>query len=195
MTSVPLALAVLLPFGIWLGLLVGNREATYSVRLGEVYYQNFVGRAVGLVTSAAYSNTFDLRARPDWLAAKWVRNHALAGCSAVVWSSLAWDYLLADLRPVVPTPAIYVDEAWLGQAKVLADVEKAHPDVVITAADSLASWPNVEALLRRGYVETYQVAMMTVWVARPALAAAKAALLTDGTEPATARVSVCGGSA
>ncbi len=195
MISLPLALAVLLPFGIWLGLLVGNREATYSVRLGEVYYQNFVGRAVGLVTPTAYSNTFDLRARPNGLAAQWVRNHALSGCSAVVWSSLAWDYLLADLRPVVPTPAIYVDEAWLGEAKVLADVERAHPDVVITSADTLLNWPDVEVLLKTGYVETYHVDMVAVWVARPALDAAKAALLTAGTHPASAKVSVCGGSA
>jgi 4-amino-4-deoxy-L-arabinose transferase-like glycosyltransferase len=195
LTKLPLALAVVLPFGIWVGLLATDPASTYSVRLGEVYYQNFVGRAVGLVTPATYSNTFDLRARPDWLAAKWVRTHGLAGCSAVVWSSLAWDYILADLRPVVPTPAIYVDEAWLGSAKVLSLVQHAHPQVVITDRGSLAAWPDVEVLLRSGYVETYQVSMMAVWVARPALAAAKAARPINGPGTAAGRVSACSDSA
>jgi 4-amino-4-deoxy-L-arabinose transferase-like glycosyltransferase len=194
-TGSPLALAVLLPFGIWLGLLVTNPESTYSVRLGEVYYQNFVGRAVGLVSPAAYSNTFDLRAGPDALVAKWVRQNDLSGCSAVVWSSLAWDYVLADLRPVVPTPAIYVDEAWLGPNKVLDDIERGRPKVVITDSTSISQWPGVKVLLRRGYVETYHVAMMAVWVDRRAFGTAEAGRLVSSSErPLAAVVSSCGDS-
>jgi len=195
LTALPLAFAVLLPFGIWFGLLVTDPESTYSVRLGEVYYQNFVGRAVGLVSPAAYSNTFDLRAGPDALVADWVRQHGLSGCSAVVWSSLAWDYVLADLRPVVPTPAIYVDEAWLGPSKVLGDIERGHPKVVITDTTSITQWPGVKVLLRRGYVETYHVAMMAVWVDRGAFGTAEAGRRIPSSErPSTHLVGSCSSS-
>jgi hypothetical protein len=189
----PLALAVLLPFGIWLGLLVSDPESTYSVRLGEVYYQSFVGRAVGLVSPAAYSNTFDLRAGPDALVASWVHQHGLAGHSAVVWSSLAWDYVLADLRPVVPTPAIYVDEAWLGPRKVLDDIERGHPKVVITDSGSITQWPGVKVLLRRGYVETYHVAMMAVWVDRRAFGSAEVDRLISSSDRPVAALRSSGG--
>jgi hypothetical protein len=188
-----LALAVLLPFGIWLGLLVSDPESTYSVRLGEVYYQSFVGRAVGLVSPAAYSNTFDLRAGPDALVASWVHQHGLAGHSAVVWSSLAWDYVLADLRPVVPTPAIYVDEAWLGPRKVLDDIERGHPKVVITDSGSITQWPGVKVLLRRGYVETYHVAMMAVWVDRRAFGSAEVDRLISSSDRPVAALRSSGG--
>lgn len=195
LTGLPLTLAVMLPLGIWLGLLVTDPGSTYSVRLGEVYYQNFVGRAVGLVSPAAYSNTFDLRAGPDALVARWVRQHDLAGCSAVVWSTLAWDYVLADLRPVVPSPAIYVDEAWLGSSKVIDDIERGHPEVVITDSGSVTEWPGVKMLLRRGYVETYHVEMMAVWVDRPAFGThAAGRLLSNANRPLAALVSSCGDS-
>ena len=162
----PLALAAMIPMALWGGILHAHTKFLYTVPLTAVYYQNFVGHLAGLVTPVAYAGTFDPRAYGESQAALWLRANHLTNRSAVVWSSDSWDYVLANLRPVLPTPAIYVDEAWLGTAVVNARVDRARPQVVVTTADTLFAQPQIHRLLAHGYVRTFATGEVAVWVLR-----------------------------
>ncbi|HVA22304.1 MAG TPA: lysylphosphatidylglycerol synthase transmembrane domain-containing protein [Candidatus Micrarchaeia archaeon] len=166
----PLAAAVMIPLALWGGILHAHTKFLYTVPLAGVYYQNFIGHLAGAVSPVAYADTFDLRAYGEGQAAGWLRANHLTNRSAVVWSSDAWDYVLANLRPVLPTPAIYVDEAWLGSAAVTERVDHAHPTVVVTTADTLSARPQIRRLLAHGYVRTFASGEVAVWVQRAALA-------------------------
>jgi hypothetical protein len=85
-------------------------------------------------------------------------------------------YLLADLKPVVPTPALYVDEMWLGPAGVMARVRAGRPVVVVTTPSSLYTYPEIAPYLKQFYVEVEHPDQSEVWVRRGHLPAGAVAL-------------------
>ncbi len=189
----PLAVAAMIPMGLWGGVLHAHTKFLYTLPLSAVYYQNFVGHLAGAVTPVAYADTFDPRTYGEGAAAAWLRSNHLTARSAVVWSSDAWEYILADLRPVLPTPAIYVDEAWLGSAAVTERVDHARPAVVVTTTETLAAWPQIKQPLAHGYVRTFESGPVTVWVLRSALVASVAVAAPGRPAPPVGVSAVAGG--
>ncbi len=157
--------AALIAVVLWGSVLVtGGSLSGYTVGLTLGYYPNFAGRVVGAVSPETYSNFFDYRVLGEKLAADWIRRHGLAGSSGLAWSSDAWVYLLADLRPVVPTPALYVDEMWLGPQGVMNWVEAKRPIVVVTTPSSTSVYPQIVPYLKQYYLEVYRPGESEVWV-------------------------------
>jgi hypothetical protein len=104
-----------------------------------------------------WSQQLDRRTTADENSAAWIRGHGLAGTTAVIWSSSAWPYLLADLELALPTAPIYNDVVLLGSgSEVVARVEQIQPEVIVTSADALQQWPEIESLLDADYQLTYQ---------------------------------------
>lgn len=159
------AVAALIAVGLWgYVLATGGSLSSYTTGITLGYYQNFAGRALGTVSPVAYSNFFDYRVFGEKQAADWIRQHGLSGQSGLAWSSDAWVYLLANLRPVVPTPALYVDEMWLGPQGVMSLVEANQPVVVVTTPSSLYVYPQIVPYLKRYYTEVDHPGESEVWV-------------------------------
>jgi hypothetical protein len=160
-------LAALMACALWGQLLAtGGGLTTYTTGMTLGYYQNFARHALGQESELDYLNFFDYRAAGEEDAAVWIRQHGLQGQSALAWSSDAWVYLLAGVYPVVPTPALYVDEMWLGPAGVMAWVEAKRPVVVVTTPSSLYVYPQIVPYLKQFYVEVYHPHESEVWVRR-----------------------------
>ncbi len=159
--------AAMIPLTVWGGMLVSHGPlSTYTVRLTSAYYPNFVKYMAGDLSSTAYSNTFNYRATSEAEAVAWLGAHHLSGVRAVVWSSDAWPYLLGELHPVLPTPALYVDELWLGPQGVMRRVRSGAPLVVITTESSLAEYPQIIPYLRQEFVHVYTAGYAGVWIRR-----------------------------
>jgi len=159
--------AGLLAVALWGQILAtGGGLASYTTGITLGYYQNFAARALGRESSITYLNFFDYRVAGERMAAQWVDQHGLGRASALVWSSDAWFYLLAGSRPVLPTPALYVDEMWLGAAGVMDWVEAEQPQVVVTTPSSLSVYPQIQSYLNQYYVEVYHPYESQVWVRR-----------------------------
>lgn len=160
-------LAALISVALWGQILAtGGGLASYTTGITLGYYQNFAARALGKESSITYLNFFDYRVAGEKLAAQWVDQHGLARAPTLVWSSDAWFYLLAGASPVLPTPALYVDEMWLGAAGVMDWVEAQQPQVVVTTPSSLSVYPQIQPYLRQYYVEVYHPYESEVWVRR-----------------------------
>ncbi|MHB1500936.1 MAG: ArnT family glycosyltransferase [Candidatus Dormibacteria bacterium] len=140
--------------------------ASYTTGLTMGYYQNFAAHALGQKSQVSYENYFDYRVAAERQAALWIDEHGLRGQTALLWSSDAWAYLLADVHPAVPTPALYVDEMWLGSAGVMDWVEAKRPVVVVTTPSSLQVYPQIVPYLEQFYVEVYHPYEAQVWVRR-----------------------------
>src|SRR5205814_1659770 len=67
----------------------------------------------------AWSAQLDIRSPADEATAAWIREHRLSQSSAVIWSSSAWLYLLADLPLALPTAPIYNNVVLLGSASAV----------------------------------------------------------------------------
>ncbi len=172
-----IVLAAVVACALWGDLLAtGGGLTSYTTGLTLGYYQNFANRALGRESDLSYLNFFDLRAAGEKAAAAWIDEHGLSGQSGLAWSSDAWVYLLADLKPVVPTPALYVDEMWLGPAGVMARVRAGRPVVVVTTPSSLYTYPEIAPYLKQFYVEVEHPDQSEVWVRRGHLPAGAVAL-------------------
>jgi hypothetical protein len=117
--------------GTWAALFAMNASGLFSGLLTLEYLPLSVGRAVGSVTATQYLAAFGLDTLGESQAVAFIRSHHLEGASAVVWSANAWPYLLANLRPVLPTPAIYMDAFWLGERTLVDRVRRALPELVV----------------------------------------------------------------
>ncbi len=160
-------LAALVACALWGQLLAtGGGLAAYTTGITLGYYQNFAAHVLGHESELSYQDFFDYRAAGEKDAAAWIRQHGLHGQSALAWSSDAWVYLLAGVEPVVPTPALYVDEMWLGPAGVMDWVEAKRPVVVVTTPSSLYVYPQIVPYLKQFYVEVYHPHESQVWVRR-----------------------------
>ncbi len=120
----------------------------------------------------AWGNNFDVRVEGDTDVVDWLTEHGLRGKTAVIWSSDAWVYALADLQIVLPTPPIYNDEVLLGfNGPVEQFVASARPVVIVTAADSLQQYPEISRLLDGiTYVRAFDSYPDTVWLRADAAA-------------------------
>src|SRR5579859_6097412 len=78
------------------------------------YYGGFASAAAQTESLEAWQDSFDVRVAPDAAVAAWLDANGLRQSRAVVWSSDAWLYLLADLDELMPTPPIYNNFALLG---------------------------------------------------------------------------------
>ena len=117
--------------GTWAALFAMNASGLFSGLLTLEYIPLSVGRAVGAVTGPQYLSAFGPETLGESQAVAFIRSHHLEGASAVVWSANAWPYLLGRLRPVLPTPAIYMDNFWLGERALLDRVRSALPELVV----------------------------------------------------------------
>jgi 4-amino-4-deoxy-L-arabinose transferase-like glycosyltransferase len=99
-----------------------------------------------------WSAQLDVRSPADEATAAWIRAHGLAQSTAVIWSSDAWLYLLADLPMDLPTAPIYNDVVLLGSGSaVAARVDALQPHLIVTSEEALSQWPEIGPLLARDY--------------------------------------------
>ena len=125
--------------------------------LTAFYYPAFIERLAGTISQKAYALTYDPRAWAEYEVANWLKDHELTHVEALVWSSDSWVYLLADLKPVVPSPAIYVDTTQIStQQAVLDSLAGRLPKVVITTAEAVSNYPDILQLLGKSYTKVFQ---------------------------------------
>ncbi|HUZ86761.1 MAG TPA: glycosyltransferase family 39 protein [Candidatus Baltobacterales bacterium] len=160
-----MAAAVLISFGLAqsVGLDWVPPPSSQSTVVG--YYGGFVLAAARIKSMDDWSDSFDARVAPDAAVAAWLDAHGLSGSRAVVWSSDAWLYLLADLDELMPTPPIYNNFVLLGNhGEVSTFVEGAQPEVIVTNDLDTASFPEIMPLLFRDYTEVFGAGLDHVWV-------------------------------
>jgi 4-amino-4-deoxy-L-arabinose transferase-like glycosyltransferase len=137
-----------------------------STRTLGMYYGGAVTAAINKDAHDDWEKSFDSRVGADQAVAEWIDGVGLAGSSAVVWSSDAWLYALADLDEQMPTPPIYNDEVLLGIKGPVADrVGALSPTLIIVADDALSQFPEVKTLLDgTRYQAVFVSAPDTVWM-------------------------------
>lgn len=144
--------------------ILGGQPINNSRNFG-VYYGGAIQAAIGAQTRADWSAGFDSRVPGDTAAADFIRNEGLSGTRAVVWSSDAWVYALAQLINLMPTPPIYNDEVLLGTNGQVAEyVSSLNPVVIVTSTDAVDEFPEIDKVLTAGYVASFWYYPNTVWV-------------------------------
>ena len=142
-----------------------NGQPLNNSRNFGVYYGGALAAAFGEQTRDDWSQGFDSRVDGDVAAAEFIENEGLSDASAVVWSSDAWVYALAQLANQMPTPPIYNDEVLLGQnGEVSTYVASLNPQVIVTSTDALGEFPEIDKLLSSNYVSSFWYYPDTVWV-------------------------------
>lgn len=122
----------------------------------STYYVGAMQAMTGRLDWSDWEKQWDDRAPADTAVSAWLREHGLAGHSAVVWSSDAWPYLLADLPVLLPTAPIYNDETLLGEnGQVTNRVRQLEPEIIVTSDDAVATFPEITELLKSRYREVY----------------------------------------
>ena len=92
----------------------------------------------------------------DEAVAKWIRDNGYSDRSAVVWSSSAWIYMLADLDVSLPAAPIYNDVIIYGSGRAVAsEVESMQPELIVTSDEATKQWPDILPLLTREYQLVY----------------------------------------
>ena len=121
--------------------------AQNSSRTLALYYVGAVHSAIS-GDDNDWDASFDYHVPADAATAGWIQQHGYVGATAVVWSSDAWVYALADLPVLMPTPPIYNDEVLLGnRGEVETAVEALKPALIIVAEDSRTEFPEIGPLL------------------------------------------------
>ncbi len=152
----PLGAAVLLSGGF-------ASVATVDINAVSAYAQWPVAVTTG--SQEAWADVFDDRSHPDADVAGWIKSEGLAGSRAVVWSSDAWVYLLADLPVQLPAAPIYNDVVLYGSGGAVArQVTVIDPDLIVTSDDALADWPDIRPLLDTNYRLAYSSKVNRVYL-------------------------------
>jgi 4-amino-4-deoxy-L-arabinose transferase-like glycosyltransferase len=130
------------------------------------YYGGAVQAALSATDRTAWDNNFDWRVAGDSAVVSWLDAKGLSGSTAVVWSSDAWVYALANLQILLPTPPIYNDEVLLGfNGPVEEAVASARPVVIVTSEDAIQQYPEIAKLLDGvQYVNEFASYPDAVWV-------------------------------
>jgi 4-amino-4-deoxy-L-arabinose transferase-like glycosyltransferase len=129
------------------------------------YYGGALATAIRVQPRAEWDSSFDSRVSGDQAVANWLETEGLDGATAVVWSSDAWVYALADLQDDMPTPPIYNDEVLLGiNGQVATYVAGMQPVVIVTSLDAVQEFPEIQHVLNSGYTATYFTFPDTIWV-------------------------------
>jgi 4-amino-4-deoxy-L-arabinose transferase-like glycosyltransferase len=114
-----------------------------------------------------WSAQLDIRGPADEATANWIRERGLSDSTAVVWSSDAWLYLLADLPVGLPTAPIYNNVVLMGSgAAVAAKVAGMRPQLIVTSEEALSQWPDIEPVLAQDYDLVFQSYPDSVYVRR-----------------------------
>jgi 4-amino-4-deoxy-L-arabinose transferase-like glycosyltransferase len=109
----------------------------------------------------------DVRGPADQDVAQWIRDQGLAGTTAVVWSSSAWPYLLADLPVSLPAAPIYNDVVILGSGQAVASaVDSVDPQLIVTSEEALEQWPEIGPLLDGRYQLAHEAYPDKVYIHR-----------------------------
>ena len=115
-----------------------------------------------------WSAQLDIRSPADEATAAWLVDHGLSQSSAVIWSSSAWLYLLADLPLDLPTAPIYNNVVLLGSGAAVADrVDAMRPQLIVTSEEALSQWPEIATVLARDYELAFQSYPDSVYLRRP----------------------------
>jgi 4-amino-4-deoxy-L-arabinose transferase-like glycosyltransferase len=115
-----------------------------------------------------WSAQLDVRSPADEATAVWIRQRGLAQSTAVIWSSDAWLYLLADLPMDLPTAPIYNDVVLLGSGSAVATrVDQMQPQLIVTSDEALSQWPEIGPVLDRDYVLVFRSDPNSVYLRRP----------------------------
>ncbi|HEY6468971.1 MAG TPA: glycosyltransferase family 39 protein [Candidatus Dormibacteraeota bacterium] len=147
----------------WLPPLTFAPGSTHSL---SQYYGGAVQALISSSDRTQWDDNFDFRVAGDAAVVAWLGANGLSGSTAVVWSSDAWVYALANLQIVLPTPPIYNDEVLLGfSGPVEEAVASVRPVVIVTSADSLQQYPEIAKLLDGvQYIDEFQSYPDAVWV-------------------------------
>jgi Dolichyl-phosphate-mannose-protein mannosyltransferase len=122
----------------------------------STYYVGAMEAMTGRLDWSDWEKQWDDRAPADTAVSTWLREHGLAGQSAVVWSSDAWPYLLADLPVLLPTPPIYNDRVLLGSNGEVTDrVRALAPEIILTSDDAVATFPEISKLVQAQYHQVF----------------------------------------
>jgi hypothetical protein len=142
MVGAALPASLIISLGLWVLLILSNPSTAYTLGLTNHYYQDFMKLRLGSISTAQYYGIFGTGQVAEAEAIAVVKTHHLQGQTALVWASDAWPYLLGSLQPVVPTPAIYQDQVWLGDSGLERLVVSSSPQVVYLSHPSseLPSW-------------------------------------------------------
>jgi 4-amino-4-deoxy-L-arabinose transferase-like glycosyltransferase len=117
---------------------------------------------------AEWSLKLEKRSPADEATAAWIQDNGLSRSTAVIWSSSAWLYLLADLPLALPTAPIYNDVVLFGSGSaVAAQVAAMQPQLIVTEDDALSQWPDIEPVLAAGYQLVYEHDPDRVYLRRP----------------------------
>jgi 4-amino-4-deoxy-L-arabinose transferase-like glycosyltransferase len=113
-----------------------------------------------------WDELFDSHVPADAAVASWISAHGYSGASAVVWSSDAWVYSLADLPVLMPTPPIYNDEVLLGNnGPVATTVAAINPTLIIVSDDAESQWPEIKTVLDGGaYQRVFGSGPVAIWL-------------------------------
>jgi len=130
--------------------------STNGYRTLSTYYVGAMEAWTGHLSWTDWEQQWDNRAPADTAVSAWLREHGLSGHRAVVWSSDAWPYLLADLPVLLPTAPIYNDEVLLGQNGEVTDrVRLLEPEIIVTSDDAVATFPEINPLVKSHYREVF----------------------------------------
>jgi hypothetical protein len=134
----------------------GFVHAAYTHGLAT-YYGGAVRVLTGQQSFTAWQQRFDYRVSEDAQVAAWVREHGLAGGTAVIWSADAWVYELDHLQLLLRTAPIYNDEVLYGSDTNLgAAVAGLRPDLIVTEGASRSEYPAVNQVVGSGYRKMYR---------------------------------------
>jgi hypothetical protein len=139
--------------------------AQNSSRTLTQYYGGAV-RAAIQGDDSDWDEGFDAHVPADAAMVSWISAHGYTGASAVVWSSDAWVYSLADLPVLMPTPPIYNDEVLLGNnGPVATAVAAISPTLIIVSNDAKNQWPEINTVLDGGaYQRVFGSGPFAIWL-------------------------------
>ncbi|HEY0409785.1 MAG TPA: hypothetical protein VGE42_05900, partial [Candidatus Dormibacteraeota bacterium] len=129
------------------------------------YYMGGLRTLLGKEDRVTWTSDFDDKVLADARTSAWVREHGWSGHRAVLWSSDAWPYILADLPLLLPTAPIYNDIVLAGSHEALvAQVAALDPELILTQDFDLVVFPEISTLLQRRYRLVYADFPDAVWI-------------------------------
>ncbi len=129
------------------------------------YYLGGLRTLLGREDRVTWTTDFDDKVLADARSSAWIRAHGWSGHRAVLWSSDAWPYVLADLPLLLPTAPIYNDIVLAGSHEALvAQVAALDPELILTQDFDLVVFPEVSTLLEHHYRQVFADFPDAVWI-------------------------------
>jgi 4-amino-4-deoxy-L-arabinose transferase-like glycosyltransferase len=129
------------------------------------YYMGALRTLLGREDRVTWTSDFDDKVLADARSSRWIRDHGWSGHRAVLWSSDAWPYILADLPLLLPTAPIYNDVVLYGSHEAtVARVAALDPELILTQDQDLSQFPEITALLQRRYRQVLADFPDAVWI-------------------------------